>query len=111
MVSRSAYAQLGYSPLLLAATIGGMALVFAAAPLLAVFASGMAQYLGLAVWLTMALTFQPMLRFYRVSPFWGLALPIVASLYAFYTLDSAYRHFRRRGGQWKGRVHLASSPP
>jgi hopene-associated glycosyltransferase HpnB len=110
MVSRSAYAQLGYSPLLLAATVGGMALVFAAAPLLAVFASSMAQYLGLAVWLTMALTLQPMLRFYRVSPFWGLALPIVASLYAFYTLDSAYRHFRRRGGQWKGRVHLASSP-
>jgi hypothetical protein len=22
-----------------------------------------------------------------------------------YTLQSAYQHFRRRGGQWKGRVH------
>ena len=30
---------------------------------------------ALAAWLTMALTFQPMLRFYRRSPLWGLALP------------------------------------
>ena len=30
---------------------------------------------GLAAWLLMALTFQPMLRFYRRSPLWGLALP------------------------------------
>jgi hypothetical protein len=26
-----------------------------------------------------------------------------------YTLHSAYQHFRRRGGQWKGRVH-ANAP-
>jgi len=32
MVSRSAYAQLGYSPWLLAGTVAGMALVYLAAP-------------------------------------------------------------------------------
>jgi hypothetical protein len=54
----------------------------------------------------MAASFVPTLRFYRLSPLWGLALPAIAALYSLYTLDSAYRHLRRRGGQWKGRVHV-----
>jgi hypothetical protein len=33
-------------------------------------------------------------------------LPGIALLYLIYTLDSAHRHLHRRGGQWKGRVHL-----
>jgi hopene-associated glycosyltransferase HpnB len=105
MISRSAYAQLRYSPLLLALTIAGMALTFAAPPLLAVFGSGLERYLGLAAWAIMAASFQPTLRFYRVSPLWGAALPGIAFLYAYYTLDSAYRHARRQGGKWKGRVY------
>ena len=43
MVARSAYAQLRYSPLLLAGTVAGMALTYLAPPLLALFASGAAQ--------------------------------------------------------------------
>jgi len=54
----------------------------------------------------MALSFQPTLRDYRLSPLWGLALPGIALFYAVYTLDSAYQHARKRGGQWKGRVHV-----
>ena len=54
----------------------------------------------------MAVSFVPTLRFYRLSPLWGLALPAIAALYSFYTLNSAYHHLRRRGGQWKGRVHV-----
>jgi hopene-associated glycosyltransferase HpnB len=42
MVSRSAYAQLGFSPWLLAGTILGMTLVYLAAPFLAVFGAGSA---------------------------------------------------------------------
>jgi len=106
MVSRSAYAQLNYSPLLLVGTMLGLALTFMAPPLLAVFARGLPQFVGLTAWLAMALSMQPMLRFYRVSPLWGVALPGIALLYAYYTLDSAYQHLRRRGGQWKGRVHV-----
>ena len=106
MISRSAYAQLRYSPLLLVGATAGMALTFLAPPLLAIFAEGWPRYLGLAVWLVMAASFVPTLRFYRLSPLWGVALPGIALLYLFYTLDSAYRHLRRRGGQWKGRVHV-----
>jgi hopene-associated glycosyltransferase HpnB len=106
MISRSAYAQLRFSPLLLAGTAAGMMLTFLAAPLLAIFATGWPQYLGIATWLAMAASFIPTLRFYRLSPLWSLALPVIATLYLIYTFDSAYRHFRRKGGQWKGRVHV-----
>jgi hypothetical protein len=44
------------------------------------------------------------LRFYRLSPLWGAALPAIAALYLLFTLDSAYQYVRGRGGRWKGRV-------
>ena len=106
MISRSAYVQLRYSPVLLIAVAVGMTITFLAPPLLALFAVGWPQYLGLAAWLAMAASFLPMLRFYRLSPLWAIALPAIALLYLVYTFDSAYRHLRRRGGQWKGRVHI-----
>jgi hopene-associated glycosyltransferase HpnB len=105
MISRSAYAQLKNSPWLLAGTVAGMAITFIIPPLLAIFAGGLPRYLGLATWLAMAFSFLPMLRFYRLSPLWGIALPGIALLYLYYTLNSAYKYLRRRGGQWKGRVH------
>lgn len=106
MIVRSAYAQLRFSPLLLAGATIGMALTFLAPPLLAIFTDGWPRYLGLAVWLAMAASFLPTLRFYRLSPVWSIVLPAIALLYMLYTLDSAYRHLRRRGGEWKGRVHV-----
>jgi hopene-associated glycosyltransferase HpnB len=104
MVSRTAYAQLQYSPLILSGTVAGLAVTYLFPVLLAVFASGLAQILGLAAWLLMALAFQPILRFYRMSPLWGVALPAIAATYMAFTLDSAYQHARGRGGMWKGRA-------
>jgi hopene-associated glycosyltransferase HpnB len=111
MVARSAYAQLRYSPLLLAATTLGMALTYFAPPLLALFGGGIARALGIAAWAMMAVAFQPTLRFYRLSPLWGLGLPAIAFLYLLYTLDSAYQYVRGRGGSWKGRAQANLSGP
>jgi len=104
MVARTAYAQLRYSPLLLAATVVGLALTYLAPVLLAVLAGGTARGFGIAAWLAMAVAFQPTLRFYRVSALWGPALPAIAAIYMAFTLDSAYQHLRGRGGMWKGRA-------
>ncbi|MEG3124566.1 glycosyltransferase [Sphingomonas sp. GB1N7] len=104
MIARSAYAQLGYSPLLLAGTLFGLALVYAAPPALTLFGHGWARASGLAAWALMALAFQPMLRFYRRSPLWGVALPGIAAFYAGCTLLSAWQYHRGRGGMWKGRT-------
>ncbi len=104
MVSRTAYAQLRYSPLLLAGTIFALALTDLAPVALAVLASGLAQFLGMLAWLLMAFALRPTLRFYGVSMFWGLALPATAAMYMAFTVDSAYQHARGRGGLWKGRA-------
>jgi hopene-associated glycosyltransferase HpnB len=111
MVARSAYAQLRYSPLLLAGTVAGMMLTYLAPPLLAIFGSGTAQILGLATWVLMFIAYQPTLRFYRLSPLWGIALPAIALQYLLFTLDSAYQYMRGRGGTWKGRVQANVSEP
>lgn len=108
MISRSAYAQLRYSPLLLAGTIVGMALVYLAPPLLALFGSGYAQGMGFAAWALMAIAYQPMLVFYRQSSLWGMAMPAIAAFYAGCTLLSAWQHARGRGGMWKGRAQAAA---
>jgi hypothetical protein len=104
MVSRSAYAQLGYSPLQLVGTVIGMILVYVAAPFVAIFARGPAQLADTAAWAMMVIAFAPMLRFYRLSPAIGLALPLIGALYGLFTLDSAIQHWRGRGGMWKGRA-------
>jgi hopene-associated glycosyltransferase HpnB len=109
MVSRSAYHQLRYSPLLLAGTILGMGLVYVVPPALALFGHGWAQILAFVAWGVMGATFQPMLRFYGLSPLWGPFLPVIAAFYMAFTLDSAYQHARGRGGLWKGRVQAKAS--
>jgi hopene-associated glycosyltransferase HpnB len=110
MISRSAYAQLDYSALILAGTLVGLALVFLAPAGLALFATGPARLMGAAAWLAMALSFQPMLRFYRLSPLWGAALPAIAALYAGFTFQSALDVWRGRGGMWKGRAQAQARP-
>jgi hopene-associated glycosyltransferase HpnB len=110
MVARSAYAQLGYSPLALIGTILGMLIVYAAPPLLVLFARESAQASGILAWAAMTLAFQPIAKFYRVSPLWGLALPVIGGLYTLFALDSAMQHWRGRGGMWKGRAQALGQP-
>lgn len=107
MISRSAYAQLNYSPVLLFGTLFGLALIYVSPVLLTLFGRGYAQALGLGAWALMAIAFQPMLRFYRRSPLWGVALPAIALFYAGCTFLSALAHWRGRGGMWKGRAQAA----
>jgi hypothetical protein len=72
------------------------------------FSDGGARILGAVAYALMVLAFQPMLRFYRLSPLWGLALPAIALAYMAYTLDSAWQHARGRGGSWKGRAQASA---
>jgi len=109
MVRRSAYTQLRYSPWLLVGTVAAMAVTYLAPPLLAVGGAAAVRLLAAATWLLMAAMLQPTLRFYGVSRWWGLALPAIAAAYLVFTLDSAYQHWRGRGGAWKGRVHIPAT--
>jgi hopene-associated glycosyltransferase HpnB len=108
MVARSAYNQLRHQPLLLAGTLAGMVLTYLVPPLL-LFAypwhqQGLPAALGALAWLLMSLSLLPTLRLYGQSPWLAPLLPLAAALYSAMTFDSAWRHWRGRGGQWKGRV-------
>ena len=109
MIVRTAFAQLEFSPWWLALTVLAMAVTYIVPPALTVFGSGVPRLLGAMAWAQMTMALQPTLRFYRVSPWWGLALPAIAGAYLLFTIESAYRHMRGRGGEWKGRVHLRIS--
>jgi hopene-associated glycosyltransferase HpnB len=108
MISRSAYAQLRYSPWLLLGTILAIGATCLAPPILALVTTGASRWLAAAAWAQMAVALQPTLAFYGVSRWWGLALPAIAAVYVAFTLDSAFRHWRGRGGLWKGRVYSLS---
>ena len=111
MISRSAYAQLNYSPMILIGAVLGMVVTYLAAPLVAIFAPNPWRWAGVAAWLLMALSFQPTLRFYRRSPLWGLALPAIGALYTAFTVQSAIDVWRGRGGAWKGRAQALAGRP
>ena len=103
MIARSAYDQLGHSPLLLLGCVLALLLVFASPPLLAL-SGGAGAPAGALAWLAMTLAYAPMVRYYRLPWWWALTLAPVALLYLAATVHSAIRHHLGRGGQWKGRV-------
>ena len=117
MVARTAFVQLKYSYILLAGTVAGMVLVFLAPPVGAV--AGLAgaclqpgngtwwevAAAGLTVWLLMARTYAPMVRWYGLPKWYSALLPFSAGLYTLMTLDSARRFRRGGGGLWKGRTY------
>jgi len=88
----------------LAGTLIAMTLIYLMPPVFAVWATGWARAAALVSWGLMTVAFYPIVRFYRLSPFWSAALPVIASCYMLFTLDSGLQHWRGKGGLWKGRV-------
>ncbi|MBV8536164.1 MAG: glycosyltransferase [Alphaproteobacteria bacterium] len=109
LIARTAYDELRYSLVRLLAAVAGMALVFLAPPLLTVFGTGEAAWLGAGCWAAMAAAFVPCLRYYRASIAWAPALPLIALFYTAATVDSWRRHAVGRSGEWKGRVRGVAS--
>ncbi len=109
MVARTAYTQLNYSPLLLLGTIVGMALVYLVAPIGIIYGLFSQQWglLGITIvtYSLMAISYRPTIQFYRCPGIYALALPLIGLMYNLMTIDSAWRHWRGKGGQWKGRSY------
>ncbi len=109
MVARTAYTQLYYSPLLLLGTLVGMTVIYLVPPLSTIAGLITGNWaialIGFATWLLMAIAYLPTLQLYSCPPLLAFALPAIASLYTLMTLDSALRHWRGKGGAWKGRVY------
>ncbi|MGK7887511.1 MAG: glycosyltransferase [Crocosphaera sp.] len=112
MVARTAYTQLNYSPLLLIGTLLGLTMVYLVAPISLILGliinNPAIIILGGITWLLMTISYIPTLKLYKCSFLWGLTLPLIGLLYGLMTLDSAWRHWRGKGGGWKGRVYVNS---
>jgi hopene-associated glycosyltransferase HpnB len=108
-VRRTAYVQLGRSPLLLAAVAVIMFLMFVVPPLAVLSglasASPVTTTAGAAAWLLSGLAYVPQVRFQRLHPAWSLSLPVAGGLFLAATLDSALRHHFGTGADWKGRSY------
>lgn len=115
MIARSAYTQLRYSPYLLAGTLLGLLIMYAVPPIVGLVFLGIAVAGGstlaavtagaaLAAWGLLSLSYLPTLRLYRLRSWRAPLLPAVMMLYGAMTFDSARRHHRGNGGNWKGRV-------
>jgi hopene-associated glycosyltransferase HpnB len=107
MISRCAFAQLGYSIAILAALLVLMGLTYLAPPLLLLSRCPMAMAVGGTTWLAMAASFVPTLRIYRCSLLVAPLLPAIALFYMAATLGSAVQFWCGRGGAWKGRFQAA----
>ncbi|HVN46134.1 MAG TPA: glycosyltransferase [Steroidobacteraceae bacterium] len=107
MISRTAFAQLHHSYLLLAATLLGLFLAYLLPVLLLLLPDRSAVGLGLLTCLLMSLCYLPTVRFYGVAPLWSLCLPVISLFYMAATVYSALQYARGRGGEWKGRVQDA----
>jgi hopene-associated glycosyltransferase HpnB len=104
MVVRSAFAQLDYSPLVLALTLLMLILTYLAPPLLVLSSQPAAILFGGFAWLGMSIAFLPTLRAYDAPRPIAVLLPLVALFYLAATVASAVLFWRGRGGYWKGRV-------
>jgi hopene-associated glycosyltransferase HpnB len=107
MVSRSAYAQLGYSLIQLAGTVVAMTLTFLVPPVAVLTGSEYAFFAGVGAWALMALLFVPTLRMYGIPRWRAVVLPAIAFSYLMFTVNSAWQSIRGKGGFWKGRFQAA----
>jgi hopene-associated glycosyltransferase HpnB len=105
MITRTAYVQLRFSPLLLVGTVLAMVLTWLVPPFAALFSAGAALWLGLAAWALLAASYLPTLRRFGRSPVWAPFLPLVAAFYTAATIGSAANHHLGRGVAWKGRAY------
>lgn len=106
MVARSAYTQLHYSPVLLGLASLMLALAFWM-PLVALAAFPVldAKLIGGLALLAMMASYLPTLLYYRRSPLWALALPLIGTLYLAMTWSSTLDYWRGSRTVWKGRTY------
>ncbi|MDN5850121.1 MAG: glycosyltransferase [Nitrococcus sp.] len=105
MVARSAFTQLDYSTTALFACTAIMLVAFWGPIAGLALGEGLVRWVGLIGLAALCSCYVPTLRYYRLSPFWALLLPLIATLYLAMTWTSAVRCWRGVRSRWKGRSY------
>jgi len=103
MVTRTAYTQLAYSPLLLLVCTLLMLLAFALPIAALLQTQNNLVVIGLVTLALQVACYQPTLRYYSMNPFYSLSLPLVGTLYLLMTWSSAFHYYFGKGAVWKDR--------
>jgi hopene-associated glycosyltransferase HpnB len=103
LIARTAFTQLRYSAVLLAATLLGLFVTYWLPWILFFAGEEPAWLLGSTAASLMTVTFLFTVKFYNRSAIWALTLPFAAAFYGYATFLSAVRYWLGRGAQWKGR--------
>jgi len=107
MVARSAYVQLGESPLMLFAATALMGFAYLL-PWAALAWPGPTRWLGVAAWAVLALSYVPTLLYYRLNPLQSVFLPVIALAYLAMSWHSALRAWFGTRSTWKGRRYSSA---
>lgn len=107
LIARSAFTQLHYSSILLSVAILGMFFTYLLPLILLASNTPLVKIAGILSYGMMVVSYLPILRYYRISPLWALALPLIALFFMGATLHSAIRYWRGIGIKWKGRLQTA----
>jgi len=110
MIARSAYAQLHFSPVLVAGATLAMALVWLIPPLAVLSGHGWTCFLGFLTWALFGAAYLPTLARFHRSFAWAVCLPAIALFYMAATIGSAVNYHLGRGVVWKGRAYAGGSP-
>jgi len=105
MVARTAFTQLRYSTLLLILCTVIMLASFGMPVIGLLLYPPFVKLLSAFCLASMMLTYLPTLKFYRMSAWWALAMPLIGSLYLAMTWTSAINHWLGQTSQWKGRTY------
>jgi hopene-associated glycosyltransferase HpnB len=105
MVARTAFCQLCYSVVLLAATTAMMLVVFWLPVAGLFFPAASAKIISACALAALILSYLPTLKFYDRSRMWAVALPLIGTLYLAMTWSSAIRFWVGAGSPWKGRFY------
>lgn len=105
MVTRTAYTQLAYSPLLLllCTTVMIAAFVLPTAALLQTQIDIIT--IGIVILGIQIMCYLPTLRYYSMNPLYCLTLPLVGTLYLIMTWGSAFHYYFGKGAVWKDRYY------
>ncbi len=104
LVTRTAYTQLRYSPILLLICMLIMSIAFII-PLIAILQDGSMMLMGLATFFIQIICYFPILKYYSMNPLYALSLSFIGILYMLFTLNSSYHYYFNKGALWKKRYY------
>ncbi|QCE35604.1 glycosyltransferase [Acetobacteraceae bacterium] len=105
MISRTAYVQLHYSIILLFFVLCGMMLIWFAPLFFMLRGRGRTRIAGGLAYLMACCSYFPTLKWFGLSPWRSLPLPLIAFFYSLATVGSAYNHYFGNGVEWHQRTY------